>query len=210
MMAWPPKRAWRAGPAGERGAGWRSVQTYGEFTRAPGGFMRWACSHFQGYLYFHNYIAVLLYSCSAWGESTGVRRESREGAGGGSMETSVPLVRSPKKDCASEALTTPRRRAASREELAGCNARHGPASLLADENCHLLLSSCGSCCSSTLCLGFRACACTFDPQIRLLGGSLSPEQGFFFLFFDGASGVPGLTPRSPSPTDERHALQHTG
>ena len=26
MMAWPPKRAWRAGPAGERGAGWRSVR----------------------------------------------------------------------------------------------------------------------------------------------------------------------------------------
>ena len=47
MMAWPPKRAWRAGAAGERGAGWRSVQTYGEFIRAPGGFMRWACSHFK-------------------------------------------------------------------------------------------------------------------------------------------------------------------
>ena len=33
----------------------------------------------------------------------------------------------------------------------------------------VLLSSCGFCCSSTLCLGFRTCACTFDPQIRLLG-----------------------------------------
>ena len=61
---------------------------------------------------------------------------------------------------------------------AGCNARHRPASLLSDENCHLLLhpprvllSSCGFCCSSTLCLGFRTCACTFDSQIRLLGWS---------------------------------------
>ena len=60
---------------------------------------------------------------------------------------------------------------------AGCNARHRPASLLSDENCHLLLSSCGFCCSSTLCLGFRTCACTFDPQIRLLGWSPLTRPG---------------------------------
>ena len=41
MMAWPPKRAWRTGPAGERGAGWRSVRykrTVSLHVRAPGGF----------------------------------------------------------------------------------------------------------------------------------------------------------------------------
>ena len=74
-------------------------------------------------------------------------------------------------DCASEALTTEDEL---RRERSGvqCEARASLSALRRE--LPPALSSCGFCYSSTLCLGFRACACTFDPHIRLLGGSLSP------------------------------------
>ena len=74
-------------------------------------------------------------------------------------------------DCASEALTTEDEL---RRERSGvqCEAQASLSALrreLPPAAPRVLLSSCGFCCSSTLCLGFRTCACTFDPQIRLLG-----------------------------------------
>jgi hypothetical protein len=41
MMAWPPKRAWHAGPAGERGGGGLRRK----FARAW--LMGWACVHYH-------------------------------------------------------------------------------------------------------------------------------------------------------------------
>ena len=52
-----------------------------------------------------------------------------------------------------------------------------------------VLSSCGFCCSSTLCLGFRTCACTFDPQIRLLGWWPLTRPGLDRTWFTPPAGL---------------------
>ena len=77
-------------------------------------------------------------------------------------------------DCASEALTTEDELRRGRSGVQ-CEAQASLSALRRElpPASWLLLSSCGFCCSSTLCLGFRTCACTFDPRSGFLGGSLS-------------------------------------